>query len=262
MENKPKKTKFIMDPKWITDGVIDSEHKEYVLMGYFQKLNKYLEDIKLYPMFIELSIHLGNIQTLITQNKMLLSKKKFFTCDDELIFSDLILVDPPKLSEYETEEFKKVLLSTQPKLFDYFNIVKAIWTLVFDSITIQVKRNINNLKSKSGFFYHRKDNEIFIWRYDIKKIKNSLNQNKTSVKLIYKGDGEDLTVIQLLSKFSVTYKEKSEKKYPIFEMTSTQPFYMDETLVPITKRKIMSLIYQSIRIENLEEQKKLIENGV
>jgi hypothetical protein len=37
---------------------------------------------------------------------------------------------------------------------------------------------------------------------------------------------------------------------------------MDETLVPITKRKIMSLIYQSIRIENLEEQKKLIENGV
>jgi hypothetical protein len=46
MENKPKKTKFIMDPKWITDGVIDSEHKEYVLMGYFQKLNKYLEDIK------------------------------------------------------------------------------------------------------------------------------------------------------------------------------------------------------------------------
>jgi hypothetical protein len=262
MENKPKKFKFIMDPKWITDGVIDSEHKEYVLMGYFQKLNKYLEDIKLYPMFIELSIHLGNIQTLITQNKMLLSKKKFLTYDDELVLSDLVLVDPPKLSEYETEEFKKVLLNTQPKLFDYFNIVKAIWTLVFDSITIQVKRNINNLKSKSGFFYHKKDNEIFIWRYDIKKVKNSPNQSKTSVKLIYKGDGEDLTVIQLLSKFSITYKEKGEKKFPIFEMTSTQSFSMDETLVPITKRKIMSLIYQSIRIENLEEQKKLIENGV
>lgn len=251
-----------MDPKWITDGVIDSEHKEYVLMGYFQKLNKYLEDIKLYPMFIELSIHLGNIQTLITQNKMLLSKKKFLTYDDELVLSDLVLVDPPKLSENEIEEFKKVLSNTQPKLFDYFNIVKAIWTLVFDSITIQVKRNINNLKSKSGFFYHKKDNEIFIWRYDIKKVKNSPNQSKTSVKLIYKGDGEDLTVIQLLSKFSITYKEKGEKKFPIFEMTSTQSFSMDETLVPITKRKIMSLIYQSIRIENLEEQKKLIENGV
>jgi hypothetical protein len=213
-------------------------------------------------MFIELSIHLGNIQTLITQNKMLLSKKKFLTYDDELVLSDLVLVDPPKLNENEIEEFKKVLSNTQPKLFDYFNIVKAIWTLVFDSITIQVKRNINNLKSKSGFFYHKKDNEIFIWRYDIKKVKNSPNQSKTSVKLIYKGDGEDLTVIQLLSKFSITYKEKGEKKFPIFEMTSTQSFSMDETLVPITKRKIMSLIYQSIRIENLEEQKKLIENGV
>ena len=44
MENKPKRTKFIMDPQWIVEGSIDSEYKEYILMGYFQKLNKYLEE--------------------------------------------------------------------------------------------------------------------------------------------------------------------------------------------------------------------------
>lgn len=251
-----------MDPQWIVEGSIDAEYKEYVLMGYFQKLNKYLEEIKLYPMFIELSIHLGNVQTLLTQNKILTTNRKILGPDDELILTDLQALEPPVFSDEEREEFKKILSNTQPKLFDYFNIVKAIWTLVFDSITIKIKRNTDNLNSKSGFFYFKVENEIYLWRYDIKRIKKGNGQNKTNVKLLYQGDGEDLTIIQLLSKFSKTYKTKGEKILPVFEVTSTQNFPIYETLVPVTKRKIMSLIYQSIRVEKMEEQKKLLENGV
>ena len=118
MENKPKRTKFIMDPQWIVEGSIDSEYKEYILMGYFQKLNKYLEEIKLYPMFIELSIHLGNIQTLLTQNKILTTNRKILGPDDELILTELHALDPPDLSKEDKEEFKKILSNTQPKLFD------------------------------------------------------------------------------------------------------------------------------------------------
>lgn len=231
-------------------------------MGYFQKLNKYLEEIKLYPMFIELSIHLGNVQTLLTQNKILTTNRKILGPDDELILTDLQALEPPVFSDEEREEFKKILSNTQPKLFDYFNIVKAIWTLVFDSITIKIKRNTDNLNSKSGFFYFKVEDEIYLWRYDIKRIKKGNGQNKTNVKLLYQGDGEDLTIIQLLSKFSKTYKTKGEKILPVFEVTSTQNFPIYETLVPVTKRKIMSLIYQSIRVEKMEEQKKLLENGV
>jgi hypothetical protein len=262
METKPKKRKFIMDPTWIVEGVIDTEHKEYVLMGYFQKLNKYLEEIKLYPMFIELSIHLGNIQTLLTQNKLLITNRKTLGPDDELILSDLQAINPPEFTDEEKDELKRVLLNTQPKLFDYFNIVKAIWTLVFDSIIIKVKRNSDNLNSKSGFFYSKIEETIYIWRYDIKKVLKGNGQNKTNVKLIYQGGGDDLTIIQLLSKFSKTYKTKGEKTLPVFEVTSTQNFPIHETFVPVTKRKIMSLINQSIRIEKMEEQKKLLENGV
>jgi hypothetical protein len=205
---------------------------------------------------------LGNIQTLLTQNKILTTNRKILGPDDELILTDLHALDPPDLSEEDKEEFKKILSNTQPKLFDYFNIVKAIWTLVFDSITIKIKRNTGNLNSKAGFFYFKVENEIYLWRYDIKKVKKGNGQNKTNVKLLYQGNGEDLTIIQLLSKFSKTYKTKGEKTLPVFEVISTQNFPIYETLVPVTKRKIMSLIYQSIRVEKMEEQKKLLENGV
>jgi hypothetical protein len=251
-----------MDPDWIITGTIDAEQKDYKLMAYFQKLNVYLEEIRLYPMFIEVSVHLGSIQTIISQNKILRTKKKFLSYDDELILTDLTMGDIPNMTNEETEEFKKILKNVQPKMFDYFNIVKAIWTLVYDSLTVNIKRNRNNLKLKSGFFYYKDDSKIYIWRYDIKKVKNSFNQTKTKVKLIYEGDGEDLTIIQLISKFSQTYKTKKEKNLPVFEILSTQKFPIDETLMPIAKRKIVSLINQSAKIERLEKEKKLITNGV
>ena len=68
--NKTQKIKFAMDPEWIITGSIDAEQKEYKLMAYFQKMNVFLEEIKLYPMFIEVSVHLGNIQTIINQNRI------------------------------------------------------------------------------------------------------------------------------------------------------------------------------------------------
>ena len=251
-----------MDPEWIITGSIDAEQKEYKLMAYFQKMNVFLEEIKLYPMFIEVSVHLGNIQTIINQNRILKTKKKFLSHDDELVVTDLVVHDLPVMSDEEQVEFKKILKNVQPKLFDYFNMVKAIWTLVYDSLTVNIKRNRNNLKSKSGFFYYRDEGMTYVWRYDIRRVRNSFNLTKTHVKMMYNGDGEDLTITQLISKFSKTYKTKKEKSFPVFEILSTQKFPIDETLVPIAKRKIVSLINQSAKIERLEREKKRITNGV
>ena len=70
------KLKFVMDTDWLFEGIIDSEQKQYILLGYFQKLNKNLEEMKVYPMFTELSLHLGNIQTLMNQNQMSLKNNQ------------------------------------------------------------------------------------------------------------------------------------------------------------------------------------------
>ena len=73
---KKSSNNFVMDTDWIFQGEIDSEQKNYVLLGYFQKLNKNLEQIKMYPMFTELSLHLGNLQTLLNRNQILYIDKK------------------------------------------------------------------------------------------------------------------------------------------------------------------------------------------
>jgi|694.fasta_scaffold00102_200 hypothetical protein len=244
-KQKNKKTSFIMNTDWLFDGVLDAEQKQYVLLDYFQKMNKHLERMEVYPMFIELSLHLGNMQTLLTQNKILYIDRKLSSKDDELIFSDLKVKDIPVLADEEVIEYRKILKNSQPQLYDYFNFAKSIWSIVYDSIDVVMKKNKSNLSNKSGFFYYKLPDKLYIWQYTNRKIYKTKNQTKTSLKLIYEGVQDDLTISQIISKFSKTYEKNNEESHPLFEVFCSDIFPLEETLVPIFKRKILAYISQS-----------------
>ncbi len=243
-----------MDTDWLFDGILDAEQKQYVLLDYFQKMNQHLERMEVYPMFIELSLHLGNMQTLLTQNKILYTDRKLTSNDDELVLSDLKVKDIPVLDDEEIVEYHKILKNSQPQLYDYFNFAKSIWSIVFDSIEVVVKKNKNNLQSKSGFFSYKSENNIYVWQYTTRKIYKTNGQTKTSLKLIHKGQQNDLTISEIISKFSKTYEKNNEKSYPVFEVFCSDVFPLEQTLLPIFKRKILSYIHQSEKVV-----KKLLE---
>lgn len=237
-----------MDTDWLFDGILDAEQKQYVLLDYFQKMNQHLERMEVYPMFIELSLHLGNMQTLLTQNKILYTDRKLTSNDDELVLSDLKVRDIPVLDDDEIVEYHKILKNSQPQLYDYFNFAKSIWSIVFDSIEVVVKKNKNNLQSKSGFFTYKSEDITYIWQYTTRKVYKTNGQTKTSLKLIYKGQQNDLTISEIISKFSKTYEKNNEKSYPVFEVFCSDVFPLEQTLVPIFKRKILSYIHQSEKV--------------
>jgi len=252
------KVKFVMDTDWLFEGIIDSEQKQYILLNYFQKLNKNLEEMKVYPMFTELSLHLGNIQTLINQNKILYVEKSLSSFDDELLITDLRMKDIPVMADDEYLEYQKILKYSHPKLQDYFGITKSIWAVVYESIQVSVKKNKNNLESNTGFFFYKTKEETYIWRYNTRKIPKSNNETKTFLKLVHQGSLEDLTINDLILKFLSTKEEVKTHKFPVFEVTCNDVFPLEETLVPIFKRKIMAYIAQSIK----KEPKKLLSNGI
>lgn len=239
---------FIMDTDWLFDGILDAEQKQYVLLDYFQKMNQYLERMEVYPMFIELSLHLGNMQTLLTQNKILYTDRKLTSNDDELVLSDLKVKDIPVLDDDEVIEYHKILKNSQPQLYDYFNFAKSIWSIVYDSIEVVVKKNKNNLQSKSGFFSYKTPEKVYIWLYTTKKVYKTKGQTKTSIKLIFEGEQNNLTIPQIISTFSKTYEKNNESYYPIFEVFCNDVFPLEQTLVPIFKRKILAYIHQSDKV--------------
>jgi len=237
-----------MNTDWLFDGILDAEQKQYVLLDYFQEMNQHLERMEVYPMFIELSLHLGNMQTLLTQNKILYTDRKLTSNDDELVLSDLKVKDIPVLDDEELVEYHKILKNSQPQLYDYFNFAKSIWSIVYDSIEVVVKKNKNNLQSKSGFFSYKTEKKIYIWQYTTRKVYKTKGQTKTSLKLIFEGQQDNLTISQIISTFSKTYEKNNESTYPVFEVFCSDMFPLEQTLVPIFKRKILSYIHQSEKV--------------
>ena len=262
MTSKSKnKVKFLMDTDWMFDGIVDSEEKEYRLLSYFQKLNTNLDEMKVYPLFTEISLHLGNIQTLINQDKILYTDRELSSFDDELVFSDLKLKDIPVLDEEEYKEYQKILKNSLPRLQYYFQITKSIWGIVYDSIKINVKKNKSNISSKKGFFYYVNKETLFVWEYTTRKLKKPVENTKTNIKLIYKEPLSELTISDIISNIMVSQNKSKNHKLPVFEIICEDVFPMEETLVPIFKRKVMSYIAQSIKNEKSKVQ-KLITNGV
>jgi hypothetical protein len=71
------------------------------------------------------------------------------------------------------------------------------------------------------------------------------------VNSIYNGSSEDLTVPEIIETFSTWNQTEYFKELPIFEIQSSQNFPMEQTLVPIMKRKIMTYIFQIVNSEKL-----------
>ncbi len=237
-----------MNTEWMFEKPIDKEHKEYKLLSYFQKMGEKLDNMELYPGFIELALHLANVQTLVKDKKVLYTNKKFSSIDDELLVKDLKIKDVPEMDKEEYEEFIKILSYTTPRMMEYFNIAKSVWELVFDRIYLTVKKNKENIINDIGYFYFddKKNKKIIVWEYVKKPAAKGSPESKLIVNQIYNGEKNNLTPTKIITTFS---ELEDKKKLPIVEMVSNGEFPLEETLLPLFKRKLISYI----------EQKKIVD---
>jgi hypothetical protein len=241
---------FLLNTDWLFQTPIDLEHKQYVLLSYFQKLNERFDKFEVYPSFIELSLHFANVRTMISENKMLSTEKKFEYFDDELLVSDLKYNQVPELNIDDNGQYQEILKYATPKIYDYFNIAKSIWGLVNESISVQLRRNKNELAKKSGYFYYhnKKEKTLYVWEYKLKKTKGSVEYRNFS-NSIYSGPKDDLTLNEIINNFSKWNKPDANTKYPIFEVMGGDEYPLEQTLLPIFKRRILSYINQSSSIK-------------
>ena len=242
-----------MNTDWMFEKPIDREYKEYKLLSYFQKMGDKLDKLELYPGFIELSLHLMNVQALMRDHKIVYTDKKLTSIDDEIMVKDLKVREIPEMSDEENIEFRKILLYSAPRMMEYFNVAKSVWTIVFDSLDMKIKRNKKNILHPKGFFYFTDHEKIYhVWEYSIKKETKFNPQQMTNVKLIYNSSLNDLTISKIINNFS-SFSGIDKKTAPIFQMTSSGIFPIQETLLPMFKRRIAGHISQTKKFEQIRQ---------
>lgn len=254
MARRKNKLNFKLDPEWMLKEPLDFEYNKYTILDYIQKCERRFDKLEIYPDFVELSLHLANLQSLTKENTLLLTKKKFESCDDEILLKELYPKKPRELTTEEAEELEKTIKFSGGKLFDAFNVAKSIWNLAFDNISLNIRRNKDNIISGMGYVYYFKKNiqKLFVWEYEIKRENDENINSKTIINLIYEGDSKDVNLIETIKTFSKWNQYDNYTTFPVFELKSNQDFPMNETLIPIMKRKIMSFILQIIDMETVK----------
>ena len=83
---RKKKMSFKLNPEWLFKEPVDFEYNKYTLLNYLQKCEKGFDNMEIYPDFVELSLHLANIQSLVKENTLLLTNKSSFGRIQKLFF--------------------------------------------------------------------------------------------------------------------------------------------------------------------------------
>jgi hypothetical protein len=258
MATKTKNKDFELDPEWIYQDPIDFEHKKYKLLAYLQKCDKRFDELKIYPDFVELSLHLANLQSISKEKTMLTTKKKFKSCDDEILFKELIPKKIPKLDDAEQLEIDKTVRYSGEKIYEAFNIAKSIWTIAQDAISVQIKKNKDRLEDGMGYIYFRRrsDEKLLVWEYEIKKEADYELSTKAYLNLIFSGSSDEKTFTDIIEEKSTWNHTEYFKDIPAFEVKSSQEFPFEETFIPMMKRQLMSYVFQVVnykKMRNLED---------
>lgn len=249
-----KKQTFKLKPDWMLTQPIDFEYNKYTLLNYIQKCEESFDEFKIYPDFVELALHLANIQSIIKEKRLLQTKKKFESCDDEILLKELEPYSLPVMEDGEFNELEKTLVYSGNKLMDTFNIGKSIWSIVYESTEIHLKKNKGGLSYGHGYVYYpiKSKKHLYVWEYSIRKMKKTKSDAKIYFDLIFSGEPQGQRVYQII-KDTTNWKEGFDySKLPVFEVETNENFPFEQTLVPMLKRKLLSYILSSVPKENWE----------
>jgi hypothetical protein len=249
-----------MKTDWLFQEPIDLEHKQYVLLDYLQKLDKNLNNFKLYPQFQEISLHLASINLLIEKGQTLTLNRTLKDPDDEILLSDLIPVDCPLLSKEEILEVYKVCKYSSTKLTDYFNHAKAIWDIVNDSVSIDPVQNKKNIDPRQGLFFLDYNEKTIFYEFTIKPIKKGVLETKCHIKKICECKREEFEqkIKEIKKPLIKNLQEQTiYENLIVFTVNHNNNYPLKETLLPIVKRKIMNYMIQSKIIKHKNLTNKL-----
>jgi hypothetical protein len=254
-----------LETNWLIQEPIDLEHKQYVMMDYITKVNKDFEDFKLYPSFQELTLHVANTNRVKEHLQYITLNRYPEDIDDEILLDDLSY-NKIASTKQDIKEIIRIADYARDKFSELFLVGKSIWSLLYDNVTIKVVHNgdsISKNKPGSGFFYLIYKDELFIYQYYLRKIKNTANENKCEVIKIYQGkvvnvlDIDELISIikqnhNLTDGPKLTTYEKIDERLPIFRVRYEQEFPLEGSILSIARRKVMNYIFQTINIGELK----------
>ncbi len=227
---------------WFAEGFIDFELKKYTLLAYLQEVNRYFNENKLYPQLADLVFHYNNI-VAFRENKKYLQEhfpKKLTGIQMEKlqVLYDRLIEDDELMQELES-----IIHFSAGKMRNVIEDGTGIYEFVEEKISIEPV-GLVPIDTREGYFFLSSSDahqtRIYSYRLSFfekhderyRSIKTSLlDQRRRSITQTYQHFKSDLIR---------TFTELPNPA--VYSIETDLDFPVDETLLPIAKRRLVKYI--------------------
>lgn len=228
---------------WFTQGIVDFEHKKYILLAYLKHISENFNSKKVYPFLSDLVFHFENLRSLKESQsvvKQAMPKKlRKFDLDNFRLEYERIMDDDDYMQEIEI-----ILDFAIPKIKTALSDGKEIYEYVEENIAIE-PIGILPLNKEFGYMILNNGNssESKVYEYEFTIFENA-SEKFRSIRTLFVSDYS--------RKFTQTFESikidliRTHKKFAnpaTFAINSSIAFPYFETFLPIAKRSFVRHIY-------------------
>lgn len=231
-----------LNEDWLTDGLIDFEYKKYVLLAYMKEIMTNFGAKKLYPFLSELVFHYNNLLKL-KENKSLLYEnfpKEVSKADFEKLKLSYhrIVKDDEMMSEIE-----QVIHFSLPKLKEGLDTGAELYEEIARHIEIE-PIGIAPLFRKEGYLFVCGYNsaEAHVFRYKVTTIQTANEKFESISTEFLEVKPRNLSNTLENIKIDLIQRYRFMPNPAAFAAIARLYCPMQETLLPITKRKLVQHI--------------------
>jgi len=227
---------------WFAEGRIDFELKKYTLLAYLQEVTKYFNENKLYPQLADIIFHYNNIIAFRENKKYL--QEHFPKKMTGIQMEKLQLLYEQMIGDDELmQELEDIIYYSAGKMKNAIQNGTGIYEFVEDKMDI-APVGLIPLDTQEGYFFLSSGNErstgVYHYRLSIfekhdekyRSIRTLFIDNwKRSISGTYEHIKSDLI------------KRWNDLPNPaVYSIETTLRFPVDETLLPIAKRRLVKFI--------------------
>lgn len=240
---KKQSTMFKLSENWLSEGLMDVEYKQYLLLAYIRDVHEVFNHKILYPAFAELIEHHRYLKTIKNNLKRIKESEKELQGIDwesmKLIYS--------YNTEKEQDVLEQIIDFSIPKIEKEIQHGKR----VFNDIESKLKYTtvgLMPLHKNIGYFFIQNypNHEMLVYQYELSDLYMQTRDGnvpfkslKTEYIATYSfGIGNSLTSIK-----QEIIKRKPDIPNPaVYSFFPNQVAPMEHTVLPVVKRVLMKLV--------------------